>query len=388
MGKNGGLKAFGSSGLGLSGRVLEGARPPREIARARPIAIVVEDPRWIDEAKLIAVATSRPFAVLRDLKELVDQRRWGRNGVILLTDREISPGELAGLAEASDMCVAVPMTVLRIDEYMRDFAGEATMELVARIGVHDPLRIAVVGAHGGAGTSVFSAGLGSVLEEILCQDVLLVDRDPHSQGLATVLGVENQPGWSSVDPDAETTEGDLLQNCAQLGEISVLGRMSRLRGCYEGQQVDELSVAGLDRIARRTHLIVDCGRMFPDGDEWDEQWGDCVFDAIVLVGAINISGLVAVRDLAEMCRGITDVPVMQVLRRTPDGGCSSGMALALLGGKPDVTWDYDPDLTYSLDRGMLDVRNSKLAKAARTIVVDIIAQLIDGAANLDGGRAG
>ena len=352
-------------------------RLARDFVHARPIAIDIDDPRWVEEAKLVAAATGRKHVVLTvDDEAWRKNLRWGSNGVIVLTDKELPEVESDPL-----------LRVLRVDQFLRDFGGQATLELVERIGTFDPLRIAVVGAHGGAGTSIFSAGLAAAMEKILGEDVLLVDRDPHSQGLATVLGIENQPGWVSTDPSLATEERELLHNCAHLGEVSVLGRVSQAR-CFGDACGEELNMQQLDQLLRRTNLVVDCGRMIPGSIEWEQQWNGCAPDCVLVVSTQCVSGLVAMKDVVE-CRldqGMTDV--LRVVRRLPGGGCSSGMSVALLGGKPEVTWDYDPDLTYSMDRGMLDVDGSKLAKAAKTIVVEMIARLLDRSSGLiEGSRS-
>lgn len=368
MGKHGGLQ------LGMAGRRSHEMRQTQDFVHARPIAIEIDDPRWAEEAKLVAAATGRKHVVLTaDDEAWRKDPRWGRNGVIVLTDKELPEVESDPL-----------FRVLRVDHYLRDFGGQATLELVERIGTFDPLRIAVVGAHGGAGTSIFAAGLAAAMEKVRGEDALLVDRDPHSQGLATVVGIENQPGWVSTDPSLATEERELLQNCAHLGEVSVLGRVSRAR-CFGDACAEELNIQQLDQLLRRTHLVVDCGRMIPGSIQWEQQWNGCAPDCVLVVSTQCVSGLVAMKELAECCLDQRMPDVLRVVRRMPDGGCSSGMAVALLGEKPDVTWDYDPDLANSLDRGMLDVDGSKLAKAARTIVVEMITRLMDGSSGLGEG---
>ena len=338
----------------------------------RPIAINVDEPQWMEEAKLVAVATGRSHAPVEDdLKDLVDNPRWGTNGVILLTDKALPHAE------------SIPrLAVVRVDEIMRDCPSDATLELVERVGSQDPLRIAVVGAHGRAGSSVFTAGLAAAIESILEEDVLVVDRDPHSQGLATVLGVENQPSWVSTDPNAETSEERLLQNCAVLGNVNVLSRTARARLYGPWDPNDELSVAGLSRVLPRTHLVVDCGRTLPHGEEWEQQWEDCAPDVVVVVSAQNVSGIVAAKDVLDLCADQGVFPGLSVMRKLRDGGCSYGMMLALLGREPDASWTHDPNLVYDLDRGALNVTSSPLAKAARKIAVEIIACRMDGAAQL------
>lgn len=368
-----------NTGRGTSATPWSPARGTAARVKARPILIDIDNPEWADEARLVAAVTGRESLCLdadglgggrlvadreRDEKHGIERETMeelvGERGAIVLTDKDEQWPRLPGL------------TVHRVDQLTPDLSHGGNVELAELIGTEDPLRIAVVGAHGGAGTSVFATGLAATLGQAQARDALVVDRDPHSQGLATVLGIENQPGWDSEDPGTRVSEEQLLRNCAEIDGVHVLGRSglgARLQARTRGE---ELTLEQLCRAAHRAVMVVDCGRMGPGSDEWEQQWGDVVPDAIVIVGLLSVAGVAAVRDMSFRCwesrgRG----RVFYVVRRQARGATTPAMAAALLEGNRAITWEYDEIMAYDMDRGALSLSTRRLVKATSAVAQQI-----------------
>ena len=79
MGKHGGIQ------LGMAGLRSHETRLARDFVHARPIAIDIDDPRWVEEAKLVAAATGRKHVVLTVDDELND-----RDGALTVVEDDMS----------------------------------------------------------------------------------------------------------------------------------------------------------------------------------------------------------------------------------------------------------------------------------------------------------
>lgn len=364
-------------------------------AGVRPIVIDIEDPALLEEARLVASVTRRQIITLstgegsgsggdggggsremleglkEKLKEKLESGQPGRGGLILLTDR------------ATDLCCLPGVRVHRVDLMEPSLLNGGSVDLAEQIGVEDPLRIAVIGGHGGAGTSIFAAGLAAALGDLTCRDALLVDRDPLSQGLATVLGIENQPGWYADDVPPDAREKEILQNCPELDGVHVLGRFS---AGFMAQRVQESerSVAELAAVILRAVMVVDCGRCLPGTQEWETQWASLKPDAVVIVSALTVAGLAGAKDARYAVEDAGLGEVSHVIRRIPHSATTAAMAMVLLGQRPACEWDVDVDLACDLDRGALNLHRGSLSKAARTVAGSILASGVTDALDLSG----
>lgn len=348
----------------------------------RPIIIDIHDPVWLEEAKLVASVTGRETVVIssdagadtaaqeKKIAAALEEGHPGRGGAILLVDRPTS------------LCQIPGMRVHRVDLMEPNLAEGGSVDLAEMIGREDPLRIAVIGGHGGAGTSIFAAGLAAALKDILSRDALVVDRDPLSQGLTTVLGIENQPGWMADDVRASVTEKELLQNCPQIDGVHVLSRMGCSFATAQRTEDTELPVHRLSTIVQRAVVVVDCGRMMPGSVEWEQQWGATIPDAVVVVSCLTVAGLAGAKDVGYAVEDAGLGDPMHVVRRIPFSATTGAMAMVLLNTKPEVEWGFDDNLAFDLDRGALNLRGSTLKKASQAVGAQIVAARVAQTINL------
>ncbi|QFQ03277.1 hypothetical protein CUROG_09680 [Corynebacterium urogenitale] len=339
----------------------------------RPIVIDIEDPVWLEEAKLVASVTGRQTVILSEdsgpeasaqqerIRSVLGDGHPGRGGLILLVDR------------STPLCSVPGVRVHRVDLMEPNLAEGGSVDLAEMIGREDPLRIAVIGAHGGAGTSLFAAGLAAALKDILARDALLIDRDPHSQGLATVLGIENQPGWMADDVRASVTEKELLQNCQEIDGVQVLGRMGGGFVTCQRSEEHELPLHRLMNIIQRAVIVVDCGRTTPGSEVWEKQWGAVIPDAVVVVSSLTVAGLAGAKDMGFAVEDAGLGDPMHVVRRVPYSATTGAMAMVLLDTKPEAEWAFDDDLAFDLDRGALNLRSTALHKASHAVGASIVA---------------
>lgn len=318
---------------------------------------------FIQEATLVAAVTGRTHHYIRspqEAQELLERHR----SVIVLSNYDQPWHHSQGVE------------LHRVDH----IAGNIATELADRIGTVDPLRIAVIGAHGGAGTSLFSAAFAAGMSAVFQREALVIDRDPHSQGLSTVLGIENQPGWTSIDPSPECTEEDLLAQCPRIDDVAVLSRVAATVDMDSGNPAQELRIHQLAHIIRRAIMVVDCGRMHPGGSQWEQQWAHVTPDAVLIVGVLSVAGITALRDMSFCCEdsGITHPHC--VIRRQASNATTLAMAAAVLEQPPAMVWEYDPQVPYDMDRGMLSMCKGKLARTARTLAGRIAAEWVEAAA--------
>lgn len=320
----------------------------------RPIAIDIHDPDLLDEARLVASVTGRQVVILSSPDATGDPAlsSAARAGLILLTDHD---GELERIPGVE--CI-------RVD------ALSDTTELARRIGRVDPLRVAVIGAAGGAGATIYSAALSADLARSLHRDVVLVDRDPFSTGAATVLGIENQPGWRSDDITLDETA--VLDNCPTLGDISVLSRTGLSAALLTRADSDEPTVEQLAYTVRQAILVVDCGRCVPDSQEWEEQWGHVRPDAVVVMSPLTVAGISAARDIAYIVDDSGLGQPLHVVRRIPQAATTVAMAMTLLGCAPTAVLSHSELLAADLDRGALNLRERGLVKAAQHATAEIL----------------
>ncbi|QNH96704.1 hypothetical protein [Corynebacterium anserum] len=373
----------------LRGLSLQGEKNShRGKAVVRPIIIDIEDPALLEEARLVASVTRREIVtvpaaqrhtdatggeysptVAQKLKEKLSERPTGRAGVILLTDRD------------TELCKLNGVRVCRVDLMEPGLLNGGSVDLAEQIGVDDPLRIAVIGGHGGAGTSIFAAGLAAALGNATSRDALLIDGDPLSQGLNTVLGIENQPGWYSDDVAEHASEQEILQNCPELDGIHVLSRFS---AGYMNQRVQqpELSVAELSAAMPRTVLVIDCGRSLPGSEQWERKWGGIEPDEVVIVSAMTVSGLAGAKDARYCVEDAGWGTGFHVIRQIPHAATTATMAMVLLGQRPTCEWNIDADMVCDLDRGALSLQRGSLSKAARAIADAIVDSQTNHVVNL------
>jgi secretion/DNA translocation related CpaE-like protein len=177
-----------------------------------------------------------------------------RDGVIVVASAEVSAAQWQA-------CVAIGAgQVLRLgaqdDDLVRLLAESAGAD--ADGGPGDGVMLAVVGACGGAGASVFAAAT-AVAAQRSGRPVLLADTDPWGPGIDVVLGLEAAGGvrWSDIAAPSGRLPAEVLHRALPSVRIG-RGRMSVLcHSRYGEREVDpDLLDTVLDSAGRAGDVAV------------------------------------------------------------------------------------------------------------------------------------
>lgn len=218
--------------------------------------------------------------------------------------------------------------------------------------------VAVVGARGGAGASVFSVALAQSAPE-----VLLVDADPFSGGIDLLLGSEHQPGlrW----PDL-ALQGGRLGYPALRDALPRRDGVSVLSSGRTGVDIDAAPLGAVIDAGCRGGVTVVCdvGRCCTAATEAALDAADLV----VLVTPADVrscAAAAAVRPWVLACN-----PNAGVLVRGPaPGGLRSAEVARIVELPLLAAMRPQPGLDDALERGGLRLpRRSPLRAAARTVL--------------------
>jgi secretion/DNA translocation related CpaE-like protein len=228
--------------------------------------------------------------------------------------------------------------------------------------------IAVVGACGGAGASVF-AGAVSLAAAREASQVLLVDCDPWGAGQDVMLGIENDTGlrWGDLSASSGRLQADALYRALPqvrfgAGQIAVLchGRAS------EGQVTVEVLDVVLDTGHRSGAMtVVDLPRQpGPAADRVLER-----ADLTVLVTPADVRGCWAAERVCARLRDVGTRAGVVVRGPSPGGLGAAEMAdvlqlplLARMRADPSLPRDLEVGLAFGADR------RRPLATAARRVL--------------------
>jgi len=233
--------------------------------------------------------------------------------------------------------------------------------------------IAVLGACGGAGASVFAGSIAFAAAEAPAE-VLLVDCDPSGAGLDVLLGVETEPGlrWGDLAAPSGRLQVDALRQA--LPGVNVgQGRVAVL--CHGRSSAGEISPNVLN-------VVLDAGRRMgaatvidlprqpgPAADRVLEQ-----ADLIALVTPADVRGCWAAdRICARIAQFGTSVGV--VVRGPSPGGLGAEELADVLGLPLLARMRADPSLARDLEVGLAlgADRRRPLAKAARAVLTSLRA---------------
>ncbi len=223
--------------------------------------------------------------------------------------------------------------------------------------------VAVMGARGGAGASLFAAALAQASAE-----ALLVDADPWSGGIDLVLGAEDTPGlrW----PDLALEHGR-LDFAALRQALPRHDRLSVLSGVRAGNEVEPGPLAAVIDAGRRggATVICDCPRRLAGSVE-------SVIDAadlVVIVATADVGSCAAAPAVASALGAIN--PNIGLVVRGPSPAGLRAVDVARLVGVPLLAaMRAQANLPVMLERGGLRIgRRSPLTVAARQ-VLSVLAQ--------------
>jgi MinD-like ATPase involved in chromosome partitioning or flagellar assembly len=178
-------------------------------------------------------------------------------------------------------------------------------------------RVAVLAAHGGAGATTLTAGLGMMLAAVRSDYVAVLAGRPDRQVLQRRLGCEQ--------PSSMRAARDLLvahqvdPNVASLDHLAVPGR-TRLRAVTQSDDADVV-VHGADHLSRlHAVTLVDVGPV-TDHPVLDNAHG------VVVVGRLSVDGVAQVHQvLGELA---DRVPLRRLQVVLVETGVDSGVPLAV-----------------------------------------------------------
>jgi secretion/DNA translocation related CpaE-like protein len=235
------------------------------------------------------------------------------------------------------------------------------------VGTGGGVCVAVIGACGGAGSSVFAAALAMAAAERV--EALLVDCDPWGAGLDFLLGVEATPGlrWAEL----AVASGRLPAAELQLALPRVrcgAGRLAIL--CHGRDRTEEISAAAVD-------VVLDSGRRggFTTVVDLPRQPGaaaDRVLeqaDLVVLVAPADVRGGSAAERVCGRLRQF-GARAGVVVRGPSPGGLGAAELADVLQLPLLARMRADPSLPLDLEfgLGLATDRRRPLARAAREVL--------------------
>jgi secretion/DNA translocation related CpaE-like protein len=282
-----------------------------------------------------------------------------RDRVLVVGSRDPEPADWqAAIAVGAQRVITLPEQ----DTDLVAALSEAAIDVESGRSGRAPA-VAVVGAKGGAGASVFAVALA-----LSTPEALLIDTDPWSGGIDLVLGSEDEPGlrWADL-----ALRGGRLGYGALRDALPRRGRVSVLSG----------GRTGVDIAAAALHAVVDAGcrggatvvcdvpRRSTDAAETALEAADLV--AVVVPADVRSCAAAAA---ATPWIGACNPNIGLVVRGPAPGGLRAAEVAGIVGLPLLASMRPQPGLDDALERGGLRLaRRSPLAAAARR-VLGVLAQ--------------
>ncbi len=336
----------------------------------RVVLIVVADTVLRRDVERVAAAAS--CEVRRGTS--VDIARPAR-GVVAVVADESAAQSRSGMAGPPLVVVAadgvperpVPPGTLLDLRLPRDEA--AFVRMLATLDTPDRGRgrvLAVVGAHGGAGTSVLAAAVAAESARG-GRSSLLVDLDATGGGIDLLLGVEARDGlrWPDLTVAGGLVDATALGAALPRGPAGEAVLSMRAEGGFEAGADAALAVVAALRRAGGL-AVVDAGRGRGDAEQ------ACIDDAdlAVVVTTPRVRACAAARDAVR--RSAAARRCVLVVRGPSPGGLRAAEVAAAVGSELAAVVRPDPGLDRSLDDGVFAAGpRSSLARAARRVLAEV-----------------
>ena len=348
--------------------------------QTRPLAFV-EDEDLLDDVLKVAAAAgcelerapdvaaarlswhSAPVVVLdtaaaRHCEEAALPRR---DAVFLVATEATKPLWQQAVAIGADQVLELPAAETWLVNALAD-ATEAPAPTTGRA-------VAVIGARGGAGASVFAAALGLTALRT-ARNALLIDCDPLGGGLDLVLGAEQEQGlrW----PDLQLKTGRVaVKSLHDALPTRTRGktRLTLLSGARKGASPAPDAVAAVLEAGRRAGETVICD--LPRSLDAPSQAALSRADLTLMIVPAELRACVSARLLAEALADLGVTPHLVIRGPSPGGLPPEQLAKAI--ARPLLTsMRPEPYLPQSLDRGDFTPRpRGPLARAARTALAEL-----------------
>ena len=295
-------------------------------------------------------------------RRVAEARMPRRAGVVIVC---VAPPD----AELWELCVRLgverTLVLAGSEEVLIGLLADAAVS-----GSGDGRCIAVLGACGGAGASVFASAIAIAAAQPAA-DVLLIDCDPWGAGLDVLLGMENDPGlrWGDLAAPSGRLQVDALRQALPVvrsgsGQIAVL---------CSGRSSGEISADVLDVVVeagRRSGAttVLDVPRA-PSGlaDRALEH-----ADLIVLVAPADVRSCWAADRLSGRIRGSGSAAGV-VVRGPSPGGLGAAELADVLGFSLLASMRPESGLARNLEFGLAlgSGRRRPLLKAARAVLTAV-----------------
>jgi secretion/DNA translocation related CpaE-like protein len=231
--------------------------------------------------------------------------------------------------------------------------------------------LAVLGARGGAGASVFTVAVG--LTALNAGDnTLLVDCDPRGGGLDIVLGAETEKGcrWPDLQLSAGRIAAGALYNALPARRKGD-ARLSLLSGARKGESPAPDAVAAVIEAARRIGDVVVCD--IPRQLELSSWSAIDRADLTVIVTPAELRATITAKQLAQELTNRGANPQL-IVRGPSPGGLRADEIAATTGIPLLATMRPEPQLAESLERGAFKPRaRGPLTHASRTTLSELAA---------------
>lgn len=350
----------------------------------RPL-IVTADEALLDELLRIAAAARVDVAHSRDVGSLT---LWRSSSIVLIDAAQVSAAILAGMPRRPG--VIVVFDAAPADSIWQQCLGlgverslpvhDSELELIELLAdatggsSGDGRCVAVIGACGGAGASVFAGALAFAAAR-MGRSSLLLDCDPWGAGLDVILGVEGDPGlrWTDLSaPAGRLSIQDLSQALPRIrvggSAISVLTHRREATADLDPDAVDVVIDAGR-RGACTT--VVDLPR--PPGPVSDRVLERC--DLVLLLAPADVRACWAAQRIRARLRGFA-VDAALVVRGPSPCGLGAAELAELLQLPLLAQMRAESGLAQELEFGLSLAagRRRPLFKAAERVLTELDAR--------------
>ena len=232
--------------------------------------------------------------------------------------------------------------------------------------------LAVLGARGGAGASVFAVAVALTALRS-GENTFLIDCDPRGGGLDVVLGAEEDEGlrW----PDMQLSAGRVAASSLHMAlptRRKGNARLTLLSGARKGEGPAPDAVAAVIEAGRRTGEVVVCDvpRQL-DAAAWAAV-DRC--DLAVIVTPAEVRACITAKQLADELQARGAHPQL-IVRGPSPGGLKMTEIAAAVGIPVLTTMRPEPQLAQSLERGDFHPKpKGPLSLAARATLTELAAQ--------------
>lgn len=352
--------------------------------QTRPLALV-EDEDLLDDVLKLAAAAGCDLECAADAAAA--RQSWHRAPLVVLDAAGAGACDRAGLPRRDAvLLVTAEPAAQHLWEQAVDIGAERVLELPgAETWLVNALAdateapapttgraVAVMGARGGAGASVFAAALGLTALRT-GHNALLIDCDPLGGGLDLVLGAETEQGlrW----PDMQLRTGRVAASSlhhALPTRTRGNARLTVLSGARKGVSPAPEAVAAVLEAGRRAGETVVCD--LPRVPDQAAQAALSRADLTVMVVPGEVRACVSARLLAERLSDF-GVTASLVVRGPSPGGLTPDEVAKAVGRPLLAAMRPEPYLPQSLDRGDFAPRpRGPLTRAARATLAELTAQ--------------